>query len=272
VIKLTTTSVDEPPDPELLPDLTIYLEQGDSEHRKCQDDPLMRYRKYTSKRYTEANAPNPKYCGRGVAEVNLSVLALPDDLERDWWGTPESYWMRQKVRRAVKLGYEFATFDFNDHVDDIYEINTSTDERQGRAMADWYRQQPSMPPFRDQPCDRHRNDYFGVFKDGKLSAYALVVQCGEMMLFSQLLGHADRLEDGIVNFLIYEAATRRHSPTRPTYAVYHVHHSGTPGLQFFKRKMGFAGYLARWELTRRPSGTDVNGLDRPATSARESVA
>src|SRR5262245_65065199 len=110
-----------------LPSLTINLEYGDSDDRECTKTPVDRYQAFT--------APSPSIEGYGTLEMNVSVLVLPDDLERDWWGTPDSYWMRQKVRRARKIGYEFAAFDYKDFLDDIYEINTSKIERQGRAMS-----------------------------------------------------------------------------------------------------------------------------------------
>jgi len=230
-------------DPAELPALTINFEYGDTDDHTCVKGPLDLYKQFT--------APNKTYEGYGFLEVNVSVLLIPDDIERDWWGSPDSYWMRQKVRRAIKLGYSFAAFDHNEYIDDIHEINISLDVRQGRPMTESYRTRPTeQSPFGDQPCPRHRHDYFGVFKDGKLFAYALVPQCGEMMLFSRILGHGDRMSDGIMNLLVYEAVKHRHENSNTRYAVYFLHNSGTTGLQFFKRKMGFGGYTVRWELAR----------------------
>lgn len=237
------------PEPTALPRISINLEYGDSEHAACREVPLARYRNYTTKRYSQQSAPLPSYVGHGIAEVNLSVLRVPQDIEKEWWGTPESYWMRQKIRRAQRCGYHVSTFDFQDHVEDIFTVNTSKPERQGRAMAQWYRHRPpAVEPFGDQPCTRHRNDYLGVFRDGRLYAYALVLQSGEMMLFSQLIEHAEHLEDGVMNLLVYEAVSQ--VGAHPCYAVYHLQHNGSAGLQFFKRKMGFRGHCVRWELAR----------------------
>ena len=89
-----------------------------------------------------------------------------------------------------------------------------------------------------------------MFKDGRLWAYANVVQCGEVMIFSKLLGHGERLDDGIMNLLVFEAAKRCRQESGTRYAVYHLADNGTEGLQFFKRKMGFTGHLVHWELAR----------------------
>src|SRR5690606_13721151 len=101
----------------------------------------------------------------------------PDDLERDWWAAPASAYLRRRVRRAQRLGYEFATFDQRDHRAAMYEINTSKDERQGRPMTEAYTVWPEEKrPFRNQDCPRHRNEYVGVFQNGTLYAYALLQQ------------------------------------------------------------------------------------------------
>lgn len=238
-----------------LPPLTINLEYADTGHETCRAHPLDLFGQFTR--------PGAEYAGYGYMEVNVSVFPIPDDIDKDWWKTPESYWMRQKVRRAVKLGYAFAPFEYNDHLDDIYEINTSMDSRQGRQMTESYRQRPEpREPWGEQPCPRHHFGYFGIFKDGRLVAYTLVAQSGEMMQFSQILGHGAHMEDGVMNLLIFEAVKWHQERARTPYAVYYLHDSGTSGLQFFKRKMGFAGHLVRWELAR--PGVAAPALDAPA--------
>jgi hypothetical protein len=123
-------------------------------------------------------------------------------------------------------------------------------------MSQWYRERPS-PKGRTpvQPCARHRRGWFGVFKERKLYAYALVSVTGETMVFSTILGHGDHMEDGIMWLLVFEAVKWNHEQSRTEYALYFLHDSGSAGLQFFKRKMGFAGFVVRWELS-RPAAVD----------------
>jgi hypothetical protein len=89
-----------------------------------------------------------------------------------------------------------------------------------------------------------------VLREGKLYAYSFVRQCGEMMLFSRILGHGDFMADGIMQLLVFEAVKDLHEHSGTQWAVYHLHDSGTEGLQFFKRKMGFRGVRVRWQLAR----------------------
>jgi hypothetical protein len=230
-------------DPAALPALTINLEYGDSGDGECTALPLALHQQFT--------APNKHFPGYGYLEVNTAVLILPEDIDTGWWGLPASKWMRQKIRRADRLGYRFQAFDHNDHLDDLFEINTSMAERQGRPMSQSYRNRPDPAPAAARPtCMRHRRDWFGVFKDDKLYAYANVLQCGEMMLYSRILGHGQAMEDGIMNLLVFGAAKTRHTESGTRYPVYFLQHSGTEGLQFFKRKMGFAGHTVTWELAR----------------------
>jgi hypothetical protein len=255
-------------DPATLPVLTINLEYGDSDDVACHTRPVELYRQFTT--------PQKSYPGHGFLEVNVSVLMLPDDLEKDWFGTPDSYWMRQKIRRAVKMGYTFAPFDHNEHLDEVYEINTSMDVRQGKPMTDTYRNPPeAIESYGEQTCPRHRAEWVGVFKDDKLCAYSQVIQCGEMMIFSKILGHGDHMGDGVMNLLVYEAAKLRHASSGTRVAVYYLQDSGTEGLQFFKRKMGFTGYLVHWELARPGVDAPHIEVDRtvaPSTAATTAVA
>jgi hypothetical protein len=230
-------------DEEDLHALIINLEYGDSPAAECKRLPLDIHARFT--------APSGVHSGYGLLEVNVAVLVVPDDIQRDWWSSPQAKWMRQKVRRATKLGYEFRPFEHNDHIDAIYAINTSLPTRQGGQMSEAYRTRPTEEPAAATwSCQRHRRVYHGVFKDGKLCAYANVVQCGEVMIFSRLLGHGTHLDGGVMNLLVYDSVRRCHKESGTRYAVYHLADNGTQGLQFFKRKMGFAGYRVRWELAR----------------------
>jgi hypothetical protein len=240
--------------PAQLEHVTINFEYGDSPYPVCRKQPVELYQQFTA----------PTAAGHGFLEENVSVLKIPDDIEHDWWGSPSSYWMRQKVRRAVKLGYEFGPFVFNDHLDDVFEINTSLAERQGRPMSASYTERPHpISPLGEQLCPRHGYRHYGVLRDGRLYAYSFVRQCGEMMLFSRILGHGDFMADGIMQLLVFEAVKdlQEHSGTR--WAVYHLHDSGTEGLQFFKRKMGFGPYRVRWQLAAEGVPVPEEPLTRP---------
>ena len=114
-----------------------------------------------------------------------------------YWGSAAAHWMRQKVRGADRAGYRFAMIARDDYLDDIYAINTSMPERQGRPMAEAYlhRLAPQRP-LPDFPCPRHALRQYGVLRDGHLYAYAWVYVIGEMCLFSTILGHGEHMKAG----------------------------------------------------------------------------
>ena len=120
-----------PLDPTALPTLTVNLEHGDTDDETCRVLPLRWFEVFT--------APNVDYPGYGEFEVNVSMFVVPDDIEADWFNVPSSRWLRKKVHRSRRLGYEFAPFEFNDYIDDIFEINTSKLERQEEWMYEKYR-------------------------------------------------------------------------------------------------------------------------------------
>src|SRR4051794_33494276 len=227
-------------DPASLPRLAINFECGDTEAPGCTTRARSLYERFV--------APSTSYPGYGTYAVNASILVIPDDIEADWFGKPESYWMRQKIRRAVKLGYEVRDVERNDYLDDIYAINTSLEERQGRPMTDAYQAKPQpQSPLGEQPCPRHQLRFLGVLLGEQLVAYTSMQQYGEFVLISTILGHGEHMKDGIMQLLVYEGVRAVKASGHPAYAMYNLHDSGTEGLQFFKRKMGFEGYLVDWQ-------------------------
>ena len=83
------------------------------------------------------------------------------------------------TRKADRRGYKFIEIDRNNYIDDIYEINTSSEFRQGRKMSEGYLKKvehyDNIPGYK----------YFGVVdEDGKLAAYLNVVFVGEIAILA----------------------------------------------------------------------------------------
>jgi len=229
-----------------LPLLTLNLEHGDTDHEACHVLPMAQYEEMT--------APIGPYPGFAQFEPDIALLVVPDDPETQWWGAQSSRWMRSKVNRARRLGYEFAPFEHDDYIDDIYAINTSLRERQGRPMtANFFeRPEPRGPLPAEQPCPRHREGWYGVFRDGHLYAYIHAYQIGEVTFTPNLLAHGDHLAAGIMSMLLYETTLLHHRISKTSYVYYYYYEGGgTEGLRFFKEKMGYRPYRVRWRLSRR---------------------
>lgn len=217
--------------------LTISLLYADTPNAACRDLPDRFYQQFT--------APHPRDPKIGRFALGCSILLAPPSID-DYWASPHAYWMRQRVRRAEREGYEFAEIDRNSYLEDIFAINTSLDARQGHPMTEEYRERPVRTKSLSYACPNHALVFYGITRGGHLYAYAWVYQVGEMSFFSQILGHGDHLKAGIMPFLIFNVVSDRMQVPSLKYVMYNLHRSGTPGLRFFKEQLGFSPYDVDW--------------------------
>ena len=221
------------------PELTISFLRADTDDPACVEISDMFYEKFT--------APHARHPETGAYQDGCSILVLPETFEAYWEG-PAGYGTRRKVRKAEKSGYTFGLIDRDQYLDDIFAINTSMAERQGKEMTERYRARPeSYGPLPAYSCPRHQLRTYGVVKDGKLVAYTWLYQMGEVCLFSTILGHGDHLNNGVMYLLVAESLRDVMAVAGTKYAMYNMHISGTEGLRFFKEQMGFASHWVNWQ-------------------------
>lgn len=171
-----------------------------------------------------------------------SVLPIPFTID-EWLRVHRT--ARKRAARAVRHGYRFATVKRHDHADDIYAINTSLDERQGRPMSAGYQQRPSETPLPAYACDRHAIRTYGVLRDDTLVAYLWMYRAGQLALVSSILGHADHLDYGIM-YLLFAGSLEQEIAAGQGAIVYNRADSGTDGLRWFKTRLGFEERLVKW--------------------------
>lgn len=154
---------------------------------------------------------------------------------------------RKRADRASRLGYQFdKDCDWSRHADDIYAINTSLAERQGRPMSASYLEYRDRSAIPEQPCGRHRVHTYGVLQDDTLHAYLSLYRVGELAHVSMLLGHGDHLRNDVMYLLM--AGVIEHQAAQGGWMFYNAWSSGTDGLRYFKTKLGFASTDIEWEL------------------------
>jgi hypothetical protein len=176
-------------------------------------------------------------------QIGASVMANPDSL-LGW--RAEHRTARKRADRAGRLGYRFSEVDYSVHAQDIYDINTSKETRQGRPMSDGYRryvERGSLPEF---PCLAHRTITYGVLQDERLVAYLTLHRSGELALVSMILGHGDFLEDEIM-YLLFAGMIEDQAGCGGV-LYYNRHDSGTEGLRFYKERIGFTEGDVAWVL------------------------
>jgi hypothetical protein len=153
---------------------------------------------------------------------------------------------RKRADRAARRGYTFSTIARHERADEIQAINLSAPERQGRPMSEGYRERPSEAPLPVYRCARHRVSTYGVeAPDGTLVAYLWLYRAGELALVSQILGHADHLENEIM-YLLWAGLVTAESADPDGFIIYNRWDSGGDGLRFFKERVGLAETAVEW--------------------------
>lgn len=178
--------------------------------------------------------------GRVLLHHPLALLPIP--------ATPEAYLdavgpkTRNVIRKAGRTGYEFREFDWNDHLEEIYEVNTSSEIRRGRPMEGWYAE-----PVEPREMSEHRR-YYGAFKGGRLYGYLHVAVCGDFAFVRHFIGHAEHLTNGIMNGLILTSVERYAGDSPVKWLKYGPFVDDTDSLNVFKRHAGFGPYATFLEL------------------------
>jgi len=145
------------------------------------------------------------------------------------------------AKRARARGYICTEIDRNRHIDDIHAINTSVENRQGRPMDKHYQEKQ----YYFEPLKHFR--YYGVLnKEGRLVAYANIGLYGNFAAFSHLIGV--RNNDGIMHLLVVDIISQLIDQKVVRYVMYDTFFGAQPGLQTFKRIVGFRPYRAKYSL------------------------
>jgi hypothetical protein len=145
-------------------------------------------------------------------------------------------------RRCAKLGYTFQSFNPNDEIDAIFEINTSSKERQGREMDESYKQLVAEWP------NDEVNNWFGIYsKEGKLVAYVWTYEVGEMVLINRILGHDDYLKENVMYLLMTSVVSTFVNDNRINFIMYDTFGKFENGLVMFKKRIGFKPFTVNFK-------------------------
>jgi hypothetical protein len=180
--------------------------------------------------------------GSGPYDV-CSVMEIPWSLD-EW--RAEHKTARRRVDRCRHRGYSFRWLAREKHLADIHAINLSAPVRQGRAMSHGYKVWPTDGPLPVYGCGRHAIRTWGVFDPtGVVVAYLTMYRAGQLALVSQILGHADHLDNEVM-WLLFAGALEQEIRYGPGMLVYNRHDSGTDGLRWWKEHAGFEATEVRW--------------------------
>ncbi|WP_137672272.1 hypothetical protein [Agarivorans sp. Toyoura001] len=206
------------------------------------------FARFTLSFFKEVTRRHPRMPIFGRMTRGVAVCKLDADYD-SYFSSLESS-ARRNVRKALRKGYSFESINYNDHLDDIYEIRCSTSIRQGVMDANYVNEKPK-PNADPKPSNgSHNYPYFGVFDSNrKLVAYAGCIVAGELLELSHYFGHRDYQNDGIVPLLITEIAKRSiEGYSGVKYFVYGSYVNSSETLARFKKKLMFKPYHVHWIL------------------------
>lgn len=113
------------------------------------------------------------------------------------------------VKKALRLGYRTRLIDPDAYQASIDRIRHSKIFRTGGLMLDAIRPHAKLADSGEQAvqppaCGIHWSMCWGVFKDDRLVAYALLTRCGNIVRTVHILGHRDALHDGVMKLLMFD--------------------------------------------------------------------
>lgn len=154
---------------------------------------------------------------------------------------------RKRANRCERRGYMFRVVRREEHSDELFEINTSAERRQGRPMSESYTKRYEYAPLPVYPCERHQVRTYGVFTpDGVLVAYLWLYVAGQLRLCSSIIGHAAHLENEIMYLLFRGMVEAESARDTDGVVMYHRWDNGTDGLRFYKERVGLRETQIEW--------------------------
>ncbi len=107
---------------------------------------------------------------------------------------------RNMNKKAEKNNISCTKFNWNDKLDDIFDINTSSLNRQGRVMDKSYTNYPlKINTIKE---DDFAIIFIGAFVNTKLIGYIELYNYGNFTMINRILGHKDYLKFGVMNLMI----------------------------------------------------------------------
>jgi len=170
----------------------------------------------------------------------------------DTWHNYRETTLNAKSRNMVvksKRHFFYQVFNYNYHLIEIYDINTSMPERQGKPMTTAYLSKPEPIAVPWRLCvSQHRYVHIGGFDDNnKLKAYCALAIVGELAIINTILGHCDSLSHGVMNGLIDYIVNYLKTTTGVKFLNYLDLTNCSPGLKSFKESVGFKPMSVNFE-------------------------
>ena len=208
-----------------------------------------------------------RYVGRraaGLMPMVIDLAALPDGAAFDAVVKARSSRTLPKIRKAERAGYVAKPFLVESHVHDVHAIRTSMAMRTAGPVLDYWFLKPEQiatpatapVPFGWPTCPVHWVVWWGVFlpEPGhhqgavevgeRLVAYVKLWRQGDIVHYTEIMGHKDHLDAGVM-LLLHRAIVRWliagevEAAKGARLILYGALEHGRAGLLTWKKRAGF---------------------------------
>lgn len=196
--------------------------------------------------YNYFNKRHPKYKIIRNKTIGVMLFKIPKTIEEYEVQISGKNSVKYYSKRCNKLGYYTDYFIKNKYLDDMYEINTSSLNRQGRSMSKHYLEKVEKEEEKDAVS------YFGVFtSDKKLVGYIKLINTPNLYIVSQLLGHSNYQNDNIMYLILHDLIVslidKNKDNKREVYLMYDTYFGGGSGIKLYKKRHAFKPYKVKWK-------------------------
>ncbi|WP_286234349.1 hypothetical protein [Thalassotalea sediminis] len=215
---------------------------------ECQENDSF-FSQITEECFNEATSRHPKLPLIKKRQFGMALFELNDQ--------PDSYMKavessaRRNYKKAVRNGFTFKRINFNEYIDDIWDIRRSAKVRQGAMPESFITNRPAEVCIPKSSTSTHDYPHFGIFNNaGKLVAYAACIVAGELIEVEHVYGHSDFQNYGIVPMLyisIAEYAVNHF--TKAKYYAYGTFLGASDTMKRFKKKFKFLPHKVSWHLS-----------------------
>lgn len=212
---------------------------------------------YARERFRYFSSPHPRFPLIPRKSLGAAMINLQGNYA-DYRLSKLGRLAKRKLNSAKRLKYSYAKIDAVPAIDQIMEINGSRPERSGRPMAPLYFDRSKFETILGEIGTAH------VVKcpAGRIVAYALVPNLGDLWTFDYVLGHGDHLKSGVMYFLMTRVIEEKFELARtaghPKWLMYDTWLGASPGLRQFKAVLGFSPYWVRWRWAGSQSSVTQN--------------
>ena len=150
------------------------------------------------------------------------------------------------VEDAEKWDMTHGYFEQAEHLKELYEINTSSEERQGRRMTEHYL---------EEVTEEEKKEYikwYGVFnKENLLLGYIKLIATPKFYNMTGILGHSEYLKDNIMHLMLHdlmiELIKENENNESDVYIMYDTYFGASEGIKLYKKKHCFTPYKVKWK-------------------------